>query len=287
MKEEKLETIINLFEKREIRSLWNADAEEYYFSVVDVIEALTDSPRPRKYWGDLKIKLKEEGSQLSSNIGQLKLKSRDGKYYNQDVLDTEAIFRLIESVPSPKAEPFKMWLAKLGKERVDEIFDPEIAISRAVDYYRNRGYSNEWIKARLDAVVNRKKLTEVWKESGINKNYEYAILTNEIYKAWSGMTASEYKKHKNIRKESLRDNMSDVEVALTNLGEIATRELAKKHKPNGLSANKKVAKKGGEVAGIARTDLEEKLGETIISKDNALNYKYIDDSKTITNQDEV
>ncbi|MDD2208349.1 MAG: BRO family protein [Bacilli bacterium] len=287
MKEEKLETIINLFEKREIRSLWNADAEEYYFSVVDVIEALTDSPRPRIYWSVLKNRLKEEGSQLTTKCSQLKLKSRDGKYYTQDVLDTEGIFRLIESVPSPKAEPFKMWLAKLGKERVDEIFDPEIAISRAVDYYRNRGYSNEWIKARLDAVVNRKKLTEVWKELGINKNYEYAILTNEIYKTWSGMTASEYKKHKNIRKESLRDNRSDVEVALTNLGEIATRELAKKHKPHGLSANKKVAKKGGEVAGIARTDLEEKLGETIISKDNALNYKYIDDRKTITNQDEV
>ena len=172
------------------------------------------------------------------------MKSSDGKYYNTDTLDTEGIFRLIESVPSPKAEPFKMWLASLGKERIDEVFDPEIAISRAVDYYRKRGYDDRWIEARLKGILDRKKLTDVWKDGGISKDYEYALLTNEIYKTWSGMKASEYKAFKNIRKESLRDNMTDIEVALTDLGEIATRELARKHKPYGLEQNRKIAKAG-------------------------------------------
>ncbi len=287
MNEKKLQTINNLFENKEIRSLWDADKEEYYFSVVDVIEALTDSPRPRKYWNALKTKLVEEGSQLSSNVGQLKMKSSDGKFYKTDTLDIEGIFRLVESVPSPKAEPFKLWLAKLGKERIDEIFDPEIAASRAIEYYRKRGYSDEWIKARLTSTLDRKKLTDVWKDGGINKNFEYAILTNEIYHTWSGMTAQEYKKYKNIRKENLRDNMTDIEVSLTNLGEIATREIAKKHKPYGLIANKKVAQEGGNVAKIARSTLEKKLGETVISKSNALNYKYIDDEKQIKDKEIV
>lgn len=276
----KLETISNLFEGNEIRSVWDAEKEEYYFSVVDVIGALTDSNIPRNYWSDLKRKLKSEGSELHENIVQLKIKSqKDAKSYLTDTLDTKGILRLIESVPSSKAEPFKLWLAQMGSDRIDEIFDPEIAINRAIDYYRNRGYDDKWIEARLKGILDRKKLTDVWKENGIEKNYEYAILTNEIYQSWSGMKASEYKEHKNIRKESLRDNMTDVEVALTDLGEIATRELAKEHKPYGLKENVKVAKMGGNVAKVARDDLERKLGKTVISKSNALNYKYLDSNK--------
>lgn len=279
MKERKLETILNLFEGKEIRSTWNSEEEEYYFSVVDVIGALTESSRVRKYWNDLKIKLTNEGSELSDKIGQLKMQSADGKYYNTDVLDTKGILRLVQSVPSKKAEPFKLWLANLGKERIDEVFDPEVAINRAVDYYKKRGYTNEWIKARLDGIVDRKKLTDVWKDNGITSNYEYGILTNEIYKEWSGMSANEYKAYKGLRKESLRDNMTDVEVALTNLGEIATRELAKKHKPYGLEQNKKIAKMGGNTAKVARMDLENKLNESVITSDNKLDYKYLDNVK--------
>ena len=281
MKQNKLETITKLFEGKEIRSVWDKEKEEYYFSVIDVISALTESRRARKYWNDLKFKLKEEGSQLSENIGQLKLKSSDGKFYNTDVLDTKGILRLIESVPSPKAEPFKLWLAGLGKERIDEVFDPEIAIKRAINYYRNRGYDDKWIKARLNGILDRNKLTDIWKESGINEGYEYAILTNDIYREWSGMTAKEYKEFKGLRKESLRDNMSDIEVLLADIGEITTRELAKKHKPYGLSENRKIAKAGGEVASNTRKDIEEKLGENVISKNNNLNYQYIDDNKKL------
>lgn len=275
----KLETISNLFEGNQIRSVWNADQEEYYFSVVDVIRALTNSNIPKRYWSDLKRKLTEEGSQLYENIVQLKMKANDGKLRETDTLDTKGILRLIESIPSPKAEPFKLWLAQMGDERINEIFDPEIAINRAIDYYRGRGYDDRWIEARLKGILDRKKLTDVWKENGINQNYEYAILTNEIYQSWSGMKASEYKEHKNIRKESLRDNMTDVEVALTDLGEIATRELAKEHKPQGLKENVKVAKMRGNVAKVARDDLEKKLGKTVISKTNELGYKYLDNNK--------
>ena len=192
-----------------------------------------------------------------------------------DTLDTKGILRLIESIPSPKAEPFKLWLASLGSERINEVFDPEIAINRAIDYYRGRGYDDKWIEARLKGILDRKKLTDVW----ITKNFEYGILTNEIYKEWSGMKASQYKEYKGLRKESLRDNMSDIEVALTDLGEITTRELAKKHKPYGLDENKKVAKMGGHAAKVAREDIEKSLGESVISKNNALSYKYLDSNK--------
>ncbi len=277
----KLETISNLFEDKEIRSIWDSEKEEYYFSVVDVVSALTESNDARKYWSVLKLRLKKEGSELTTNCSQLKLKSSDGKYYNQDVLDTKGILRLIESVPSPKAEPFKLWLASLGSERIDEVFDPEIAINRAVEYYRKREYDDKWIKARLTGVVDRFKLTDVWKESGITKDYEYGILTNEIYKSWSGMKASEYKEFKGIRKESLRDNMTDIEVALTDLGEIATRELAKEHKPYGLKQNKEIAKRGGNIAKITRDNLEKELGRTVISNKNSLAYKYIDEQQKI------
>lgn len=274
----KLETISNLFEDNEIRSIWDKDKGDYYYSVVDVIEALTNSGRSRKYWSDLKLKLKEEGSQLSENIGQLKMKSnKDGKNYLTDVLDTKGILRLIESIPSPKAEPFKVWLANLGSERIDEVFDPELVINRAINYYKKRGYDDEWIKKRLNGILNRNKLTDVWKESGIKENYEYAVLTNEIYKEWSGMKASDYKEFKGLRKESLRDNMTDIEVALTDLGEIATRELVKKHRPLGLGENKKIARTGGRVAKVARDSMEESLGDTIISSDNSLSYEYKND----------
>ena len=280
MDNNKLETISNLFEGSEIRSIWDSEKEEYYFSVVDVIEALTESKDAKDYWYRLKKRMtEEEKSEISTKCRQLKLKSTDGKFYSTDTLDTKGIFRLIESVPSPKAEPFKLWLAQMGKERIDEVFDPELAINRAVDYYRSRGYDDKWIKQRLTGVVDRRKLTDVWKERGITKNVEYGILTNEIYKEWSGMKASEYKEFKEIRKESLRDNMTDIEVTLTDLGEIATRELAQEHKPYGLKENIKIAQMGGNVAKVARDNLEEKLGKTIITKNNALNYKYLDDNK--------
>ena len=206
---------------------------------------------------------------------------KDGKLYLTDVLDTKGILRLIESVPSPKAEPFKLWLASLGNERINEVFDPELAINRAINYYRSRGYDDEWIEARLKGIISRNKLTDAWKNAGITEGYEFGVLTNEIYISWSGMTAKEYKGFKGLRKESLRDNMSDIEVVLTDLGEIATRELVKEHKPQGLRENKEIAKAGGNVAKVAKDNLEEKLGKSVVSSQNKLNYKYVDDSKLI------
>ena len=278
----KLETLTNLFEGKEIRSIWDSEKEDYYFSVVDVISALAEPKEPRKYWNDLKRKLQNEGSELSEKIGQLKMKSlKDGKMYNTDTLDTNGIFRLIESVPSPKAEPFKMWLASLGKERIDEVFDPEIAANRVVNYYRAKGYSDEWIKQRLIGIVDRFKLTDIWKDGGIDKPVEFALLTNEIYQTWSGMKANEYKEFKGLRKESLRDNMTDVELAITNIGELTTRDIAKEEHPKGLKENMRVAKRGGKVAKGARELYEKETKKSAISKDNALNYKYIDDNKKL------
>ena len=274
----KLETISNLFEGTEIRSHWNSDEEEYYFSVVDVINALTDSKNPNDYWYRLKSRMSdEEKSEVSTKCRKLKLKSKDGKHRETDVLDTKGILRLIESIPSPKAEPFKLWLANLGSERIDEVFDPELAVNRAITYYRNKGYSDEWIKRRLSGIVDRFKLTDVWKEGGITKPVEYAMLTNEIYKGWSGMKASEYKAYKGIRKESLRDNMTDIEVALTNIGEIAARDIAREEKPQGLKENMKVAKRGGGVAKGARDLYEKETKKSALSKLNSLNYQYIDE----------
>ena len=286
MKENKLETISNLFENTTIRSIWDAEKEEYYFSVIDIIGALTDNDyqKSRNYWKWLKNKLNNEGSELVSNTNQLKMKSSDGKYYNTDTLDTKGIFRLIESVPSPKAEPMKMWLANLGSERIDEVFDPEIAGNRIINYYRNKGYSDEWIKKRLTGMVDRFQLTDIWKDGGIKKPIEYAMLTNEIYKGWSGMKASEYKAYKGIRKESLRDNMTDIEVLLTDLGEIATRDIAKSEHPQGFKENMKVARIGGQVASDARKSYEKATKKSAISNQNALNYQYIDDKKQIENK---
>ena len=283
MKENKLETITNLFENSTIRSIWNEEKEEYYFSVIDVIGALTnnDYQKSRNYWKWLKNKLNNEGSELVSNTNQLKMKSSDGKYYNTDTLDTQGIFRLIESVPSPKAEPMKMWLANLGKERIDEVFDPEIAGNRIINYYRSKGYSDEWIKKRLTGMVDRFKLTDIWKDGGIEKPVEYAMLTNEIYKSWSGIKASEYTAYKGIRKESLRDNMTDIEVLLTDLGEIATRDIAKSENPQGFKENLKVARKGGQVAKDARNSYEKATNKSAISNENALNYQYVNETKQI------
>ena len=284
MRENKLNTISNLFEGKEIRSVWDSEKEEYYFSVVDVIGALTNANIPRNYWSDLKRKLQTEGSQLHEEIVQLKMKSsKDGKMYKTDTLDTKGIFRLIESIPSPKAEPMKVWLANLGSERIDEVFDPEIAIRRAINYYRKRGYSDRSIESRLKGILDRNKLTDVWKSGGIEKEYEYGILTNEIYKTWSGMKASEYKAYKGLRKESLRDNMTDIEIALTNIGEIAARDIAKEEKPNGLEENIKVAHRGGQVASDARKSYEKAINKSAISSENTLNYQYIDEVKEIVN----
>ena len=284
MKQDKLETISNLFEGNEIRSIWDSEKEEYYFSVIDVVGVLSGTKIPRNYWSDLKRKLQDEGSQLHEEIVQLKMKASDGKNRLTDTLDTKGILRLIESVPSPKAEPFKLWLANLGNERINEVFDPELAVNRAVNYYRNKGYTDEWIKKRLLGIVDRFKLTDIWKDGGIEKPFEYALLTNEIYKGWSGMKASEYKAFKGLRKESLRDNMTDIEIALTNIGEIAARDIAKAERPQGLSENMKVAKRGGKVASDARKSYEKETKMSAISKQNSLNYQYKDDNKLIENK---
>ena len=285
MKDSKLATISNLFEGIEIRSIWDSEKEEYYFSVVDVVKALTDSSNPRNYWNMLKKRMtEEEKSELSTKCVQLKMKASDGKFRETDTLDTKGIFRLIESIPSPKAEPFKVWLANLGSERVDEVFDPEKAVKRAVHYYKMRGYDDEWIKLRLAGIVDRNKLTDVWMDSGIHEDYEFGILTNEIYQGWSGIKASEYKEFKGIRKELLRDNMSDLEILLTDIGEVTTRELAKEHKPYGLEENKKIAASGGEIANITRKEIESRLGKSVVNNKNKLSYQYKDENKKLQNK---
>ena len=271
----KLETITNLFEGSEIRSVWDSEKNDYYFSVVDVISVLTESDNPRKYWSVLKNRLKQEGSELTTNCSQLKMLASDGKMRMRDALDTKGILRLIESVPSPKAEPFKMWLAQVGSERIDEVFDPEIAINRAIEYYRKKGYDDMWIERRLKGILSRKKLTDIWKLGGIKEDYEYGILTNEIYKAWSGMKANEYKEFKGIRKESLRDNMTDIEIALADLGELTTRDIAKNKRPQGLDENIEVAKLGGEVAKKTKEFYEEATGNKAITKENMIDIMYI------------
>lgn len=277
MEQDKMYLINKIFENETIRTVWDKESEKYFVSVVDVVGVVSESKDGRKYWNKLKQRLKEEGNESVTNCHQLKLKSSDGKYYNTDVVDIEGMFRIIESVPSKNAEPIKLWLARLGKERIDEVFDPSIGAQRAIDLYRAKGYDEKWIAKRIKGIQDRKGLTDVWKDGGITEAKEYAILTNEIYKEWSGMTAKEYKSFKGLRKESLRDNMSDVEVALADLGEIATREIAKKKNPQGLEENANIARRGGKIAGNARKDLESELGESIVTSNNALNYEYIDE----------
>ena len=277
----KKETMLNLFEGKEIRSIWDAEKEDYYFSIVDVIGVLTESSDPSHYWRTLKSRMIKEGNETVTNCDTFKLEAKDGKMRNTDMLDTEGIFRLIESIPSKKAEPFKLWLAKLGREKIDEVFDPSKGIDQMIEFYQKKGYSLEWIEARIKAIIERKRLTNVWKDNGISEGVEYAILTNDIYKEWSGMTASEYKTFKGIRKENLRDNMTDLEIAITNIGELATREIAKNEKPLGLNENRKVARRGGGVAKKTKDFFEEETGSKVISQSNLLNYQYSDDIKYI------
>lgn len=260
---------IKLFEHKKIRSHWNAEEEKWYFSVVDVIEVLTDSPRPRKYWNALKTKIKEEGSQLSQNMGQLKMQSEDGKMYLTDVADTEQLFRLIQSIPSPKAEPFKQWLAKTGYERVEESQDPELSIDLAMENYTRLGYSKEWINQRLKSIEVRKELTDEWESRGVKKGQEFATLTDIITQAWSGKTVKQYKQHKNLKKENLRDNMTNLELVLNMLAEATTKEISKEKKPKNLTENKLIAKQGGTIAGNTRKAIEAKTGKKVVSSANA------------------
>lgn len=282
MNQDKMYLINKLFNDKTIRTVWDNENEKYYVSAVDVAGELSNSVEPRKYWNWLKNKVKkEEDFELSSITRQLKLKSSDGKYYNTDVVTIEGMFRIIESVPSKNAEPIKQWLARLGSERIDEIFDPSIATQRSIDLYRAKGFDEKWITERIKGIQNRKELTDIWKDGGITEGKEFAVLTNEIYQEWSGMKASEYKELKGLRKESLRDNMTRMEELLTDLGEETTKELAKEYKPVGLEANKKIARMGGNTAKVAREDIEKKLNKSIITSDNNLNYKYIEENKKI------
>ena len=270
---ENINNEIKLFEGNKIRSSWDNEKEEYYFSIIDVIKVLTDSSNPRDYWYRVKKRMTdEEKSQLSTNCRQLRLKSTDGKMYMTDVADMQGIFRIIQSIPSPKAEPFKMWLAEIGKERIDEIIDPELTIDRALETYFKKGYSKEWINQRLQAIQVRKELTDTWQEHGVKEGKEYAILTNEISKAWSGMTTREYKDLKGLKKENLRDNMSTLELVLNMLAEATTTELTNIHNPKNLNENKKIAKRGGTIAGNARREIEADTGKTVITSKNATDF---------------
>ncbi len=259
---------IRIFEDKKVRTHWDKEKEEWYFSIIDVITILTDSERPRKYWADLKAKLKEEGSELSDKIGQLKMISSDGKYYMTDVADTEQILRLIQSVPSKKAEPLKMWLASVGNERINETHDPELAIDRAMKTYLKKGYSKEWINQRLKTIEVRKELTTEWERVGIQDETDFAILTDEITKAWSDLSIKEYKQLKNLKKENLRDNMTNLELVLNMLAEVTTKEISKEQNPKGLNENLGVAKKGGSIAGNARKEIESITKKPVISTDN-------------------
>ncbi|MEG0015065.1 MAG: Bro-N domain-containing protein [Gordonibacter sp.] len=261
---------LQMFEGKEIRSAWVEEEEDWYFSVVDVVGVLSQSSNPRNYWKVLKKRLIDEGSQLVTECNQLKMQSaKDGKYYQTDAANTEQILRLIQSIPSPKAEPFKLWLAQVGKDRIDEVFDPELAIERAISYYRRKGYTEEWISQRLFSIRIRKNLTFEWSERGVKTNAEYAILTNDIYQAWSDMMAREYKDFKGLSKESLRDNMSDMELALSALAEATTAEIERAIDPDMFSEHREVAKSGGEVAGVARFAAEKKIGHSVISPQTA------------------
>ena len=274
-----MENNIQIFEGKKIRSVWDNEKEEWYFSVVDVVGALTDSVNARDYWYKMKKRMTdEEKSELSTICRQLKLKAPDGKMRLTDVADIQGIFRVIQSIPSPKAEPFKMWLAQVGKDRIDEITDPELTIDRALETYLKKGYSKEWINQRLQAIQVRKELTDAWQEHGVKKGIEYAILTDEISKAWSGMATTEYKDLKRLKKENLRDNMSTLELVLNMLAEATTTELTNIHNPNGLEENKKVAKRGGTIAGNTRKEIEADTGKSVITAKNAVDFsKLIED----------
>ena len=273
---------IQLFGEKQIRTAWNDAEEKWYFSVIDIIAALVETDRPRKYWSDLMRKLIAEGSEVSEKIGHLKMKAPDGKMRDTDVADQEQLFRLVQSIPSPKVEPIKLWIARVASERIDEMIDPEISIDRAIDMYRRKGYSDEWINQRLQGKKERKKLTDEWKRVGV-KEKQYAILTNAIYEVWSGMTAKEYKHLKGLKKENLRDNMTDTESALTTLAEVATREISQNEDPETIAHSISIARRGGGIAKVAREALEDQLGRSVISSENA---KSLDSPETTKEIDE-
>lgn len=256
---------LQLFENRQVRSLWDSEEEKWYISIIDVIKILTGSSNPRRYWSDLKRKLQMEGSQLYENIVQLKMKSSDGKSYNTDVADVEQLFRLIQSIPSPKAEPFKLWLAQLGRERLEEIDDPELGMERLMEYYHRKGYSESWINQRLKSIEIRKELTDEWERRGIKKGQEYAVLTDIITQSWSGFTTKQYKRYKGLKTESLRDNMTNLELVLNMLAEASTTEISHQDQPETLEESKKIAQRGGKVARAARKELEEQTKKKIVS----------------------
>lgn len=257
------------FENKQVRSHWDAEEEKWYFSIVDVIAVLADSPNPRKYWSVLKTRLKKEGSELATNCSQLKMQSADGKYYKTDVADTEQLLRLIQSVPSPKAEPFKQWLAKVGSQRLDQIQDPELSIQQALQDYRRLGYSDDWINQRLKSIEIRKELTDEWQRTGITDNKEFAVLTNILTKTWSGKTVKEYKEHKGLKKQNLRDNMTSTELILNMLAEASTKDISQANNPKTFNQSMTIAKQGGNVAKVAREELERQTGKSVISSDNA------------------
>jgi hypothetical protein len=260
---------LKLFDEKKVRTLWDDELEKWYFSIVDVVEVLTDSPRPRKYWNALKTKLQKEGSQLSLNVGQLKMLAVDGKKYMTDVADTEQVFRLIQSIPSPKAEPFKLWLAQIANERLDETLDPELTIDRAMEQYMRLGYSESWINQRLKSIEVRKELTDEWKKRGVEEGIQFATLTDIITETWAGKTTKAYKQHKGLKKENLRDNMTNTELILNMLAEASTKDISQVVMPNTFDENKKVAIKGGNVAKVARKELEANTGKEVVSSLNA------------------
>ena len=264
-----MENKLKVFESKQISTIWNANEEEWYFSVVDIVSVLTESENPRKYWSVLKTRLKKEGSEVTTNCSQLKMLAPDGKMRLRDAMDTKGVLRLVQSIPSPKAEPFKMWLAQVGSERLDEIADPEKAILRGAEFYRAKGYTEGWINQRLQTIEMRKELTDEWKARGIERDKDYAILTNEMTKAWSGLTVKEYKAVKGLKKENLRDNMTNIELVLNMLAEVTTTAISKSRQPETFTESKQIAKEGGAVAKNARTDIEERLGGSVISPLNA------------------
>lgn len=266
------ETAIKIFEQKQIRSIWSDEEEKWFFSIVDVIGVLTDSQNPQVYWRVLKKRLLSEGNQTVTNCNGLKMEATDGKMRLTDVADTEQLFRLIQSVPSKKAEPFKLWLAQVGRERIDEIEDPELGFDRLMETYLKKGYSKEWVNQRLKSIEVRKELTDEWDKRGVKKGQEYAILTDEITKAWSGLNVKEYKNHKSLKKENLRDNMSNLELVLNMLAEATTKEISTEKKPQNFQENKKIANQGGTIAGNTRKEIEEKTGKKVVNKLNAIDY---------------
>jgi hypothetical protein len=260
---------LKLFEDKKVRTVWDEEKGKWYLSIIDVVDVLTHSPNPRKYWSVLKTRLKKEGSQLATNCSQLKMQSVDGKFYKTDVADVEQVFRLIQSIPSPKAEPFKLWLAEIARERLDEMDDPEQGIDRMLEYYHRKGYSTNWINQRLKSIEVRKELTDEWENRGVKKGQEYATLTDIITHGWSGLTTRQYKQYKGLKKESLRDNMTNLELALNTLAEATTTEISKQHKPKTLTDNRRVAARGGSIVGNTRKEIEANIGKSIVTPLNA------------------